>query len=97
MAATAGPLTTGWESVADVDLFYREGGEATAPTILFLHGNPASSLQYVRVMESLAGKYHVLAMDYPSFGFSATPDRATYEYSFDHIAEPVRNFCRHAE
>jgi len=90
--ALADPLTSGWENVAGIDLFYREGGDAAAPTIVFLHGNPASSLQYVRVMESLAGKYHVLAMDYPSFGFSAAPDRADYEYSFDHIAETVRDF-----
>jgi pimeloyl-ACP methyl ester carboxylesterase len=92
MPALADPLKTGWENVAGIELFYREGGDATARTIVFLHGNPASSIQYVRLMESLAGKYHVLAMDYPSFGFSAAPDRANYEYSFDHVAETVRDF-----
>lgn len=92
--AAADPLRTGWENVAGVDIFYREGGDASAPTIVFLHGNPASSLQYVGVMESLADRYHVLAMDYPSFGFSAAPDRANYTYTFDHVATTVRGFLR---
>lgn len=90
----ANPLTTGWEDVAGVDIFYREGGDPAAPTIVFLHGNPASSLQYVGVMESLMEKFHVLAMDYPSFGFSAAPDAAHYQYTFDRVAETVRDFLR---
>ncbi len=92
--AVAEPLTTGWENVAGVDVFYREGGDTSASTIVFLHGNPASSLQYVRLMEALAQRYHVLAMDYPSFGFSASPDRAEYAYTFDHVAATVRDFLR---
>ena len=92
--AVAEPLTTGWENVAGVDIFYREGGDTSASTIVFLHGNPASSLQYVRLMEALAQRYHVLAMDYPSFGFSASPDRAEYAYTFDHVAATVRDFLR---
>jgi len=93
-SAVGGPLTTGWEKVAGVDIFYREGGAPSAPTIVFLHGNPASSLQYVHLMESLADRYHVLAMDYPSFGFSASPHRGEYAYTFDHIAVTVREFLR---
>jgi len=92
--AVADPLRTGWENVAGIDLFYREGGETSAPTIVFLHGNPASSLQYVRLMEALADRYHVLAMDYPSFGFSAAPDRDAYAYTFDHLATTVGEFLR---
>jgi pimeloyl-ACP methyl ester carboxylesterase len=92
--AKANPLATGWETVAGINLFYREGGPREAPTIVFLHGNPASSIQYVRVMEFLAKRYHVLAMDYPSFGFSAAPDRADYRYTFDNLAGTVREFLR---
>ena len=92
--ASAASLTTGWENVAGIDLFYREGGDAAAPAIVFLHGNPASSLQYVRLMELLADRYRVLAMDYPSFGFSAAPDRAAYAYTFDQLAATVGDFLR---
>jgi pimeloyl-ACP methyl ester carboxylesterase len=92
--ALAGSLRTGWENVAGIELFYREGGDAATPTVLFLHGNPASSLQYAQVMEVLAAEHHVLALDYPSFGFSAAPDRAAYAYTFDHIAGTVRGFLQ---
>lgn len=92
--AIASTLKTGWDKVDGVEIFYREGGDAASPTIVFLHGNPASSLQYVRLMETLAEHYHVLAMDYPSFGFSAAPDRATYAYTFDHLAATVSSFLR---
>jgi pimeloyl-ACP methyl ester carboxylesterase len=93
-AAMADPLTTGWQNVGGIDLFYREGGDASSPAVVFLHGNPASSLQYVGVMEMLAAEYHVLAVDYPSFGFSAAPDRADYTYTFDHVATTVRAFLQ---
>lgn len=87
-------LRVGWQKVDDLDLFYREGGPADAPTIVFLHGNPGSSMQYAEVMHGLAetDKYHVIAMDYPTFGFSSAPDRASYKYTFDHLAETVSKF-----
>lgn len=93
-AVTAEPLTTGWETITGIELFYREGGPRDAPTIVFLHGNPASSMQYERVMECLASHYHVLAMDYPSYGFSSAPDRASYRYTFDNLAATVSDFLR---
>ena len=66
--AHADHLRYGWQPVDGLDLFYREGGPATGPTIVFLHGNPASSIQYQDVMQTLAGRgFHVIAMDYPSF------------------------------
>ena len=76
--ATADALRVGWQQVDGIDLFYREGGRPDAPTVVFLHGNPASSVQYKDVMGALADSYHVIAPDYPSFGFSSAPDRASY-------------------
>jgi pimeloyl-ACP methyl ester carboxylesterase len=90
----ADALRNGWQKVSGIDIFYREGGTVSSPTIVFLHGNPGSSLQYVRVMEALADRFHVVAMDYPSFGFSAAPDRVHYEYTFDHVAVTVGEFLR---
>lgn len=91
-SASADALRVGWHEVDGVDLFYREGGRRDDPTIVFLHGNPASSAQYQDVMEALASSYHVLAPDYPSFGFSSTPDRASYRYTFDNVTDTVRKF-----
>ncbi|MGH8188512.1 MAG: alpha/beta fold hydrolase [Steroidobacteraceae bacterium] len=93
--ANADALRVGWQTVDGIDLFYREGGARDAPAVVvFLHGNPASSLQYAQVMHGLAqtGRYHVLAMDYPSFGFSAAPDRRSFRYTFDNVAATVRKF-----
>jgi pimeloyl-ACP methyl ester carboxylesterase len=90
----AEPLTLGWQNVHGINLFYREGGPRDAPTIVFLPGNPLSSIQYARVMEQLVDThaFHVLAVDYPSFGYSDAPDPAQYRYTFDHIATTVQAF-----
>jgi pimeloyl-ACP methyl ester carboxylesterase len=93
-AAVAAHLHYGWQKVDGVDLFYREGGPADAPTVVFLHGNPASSIQYEEVMQKLAEApgLHVIAMDYPSFGYSGAPDRRAYAYTFDNLARTVERF-----
>jgi len=93
--AAASHLRFGWQAVDGLQLFYREGGPADGQTIVFLHGNPSSSIQYEEVMETLAGKgFHVLAVDYPSFGYSSAPDRAHYSYTFDNIARTVAAFLK---
>ena len=49
---------------------------------------------YQTLMEQLAatGQLHVIAMDYPSYGYSDAPDHREYRYTFDHIAETVAHF-----
>jgi pimeloyl-ACP methyl ester carboxylesterase len=92
--ARAQSLALGWQAVDGVNLFYREGGPRDAPTIVFLPGNPLSSIQYVRVMEQLIAThaFHVLSVDYPSFGYSDAPAPSSYRYTFDHVANTVRAF-----
>jgi len=87
-------LHYGWQTVDGTNLFYREGGPANAPTLVFLHGSPTSSIMYQAVMEQLAatGKLHVIAVDYPSYGYSDAPDRRKYSYTFEHIAQTVARF-----
>lgn len=92
--AQADPLVYGWQKADGLDLFYREGGPRDAPTLVFLHGNPSSSIMYEKVMEQLVAtrRVHVIAMDYPSFGYSEAPDRSRYKYTFDNIAKTVARF-----
>ncbi|WP_158749393.1 alpha/beta fold hydrolase [Acidobacterium sp. S8] len=87
-------LHYGWQSVDGINLFYREGGPVEAPTLVFLHGSPTSSIMYQSVMEQLAatGLLHVIAMDYPSYGYSDAPNHEEYPYTFDHVAETVAHF-----
>ena len=94
--APAAHLHYGWQKVDGLNLFYREGGRADAPTILFLHGNPTSSIEYDELMQNLldAEDIHVLALDYPSFGYSDAPDHLSYRYTFDHLSETVRHFLQ---
>lgn len=92
--ARADGLHEGWQEVGGLHLFYREGGNPSDPTLVFLHGNPLSSLMYVKVMEDLVATrhVHVIAVDYPSFGYSDTPGRDAYRYTFDHLADTVSAF-----
>jgi pimeloyl-ACP methyl ester carboxylesterase len=93
--ASAAHLAYGWQIADGVSLFYREGGPPSGPTIVFLHGNPSSSIQYQEVMQTLAGRgFHVIAMDYPSFGYSDAPDHVRYRYTFDNVAQTVAAFLK---
>lgn len=70
-----------------VEVFYRRAGSASAPTLLLLHGFPSSSHQFRNLIPVLAEKYHVIAPDYPGFGYSASP--VDFEYTFDSYARTV--------
>jgi pimeloyl-ACP methyl ester carboxylesterase len=75
--------------VGGSEIFYREGGDPMAATLLLLHGFPSSSAQYDRLMERLAGRYHVIAPDYPGFGRSPAPAGTT---TFDRLADVIDRF-----
>ena len=76
-------------SIDGVDVFYREAGRKDAPAVLLLHGFPTSSHMYRNLIAALAGKYRVIAPDYPGFGQSAMPDRAKFSYTFGNYAQLV--------
>jgi pimeloyl-ACP methyl ester carboxylesterase len=73
-------------------IFYREAGDKEKPTILLLHGFPTSSHMFRNVIPALADKFHLVAPDYPGFGYSSMPPVDRFEYTFDHLAEIVDNF-----
>jgi pimeloyl-ACP methyl ester carboxylesterase len=75
--------------VSGSEVFYREGGDSAAPTLLLLHGFPSSSAQYEPLMQRLADSYHVIAPDYPGFGQSPELDEST---SFDALAYVIDGF-----
>jgi alpha-beta hydrolase superfamily lysophospholipase len=58
-----------------IDVFYREAGPKNAPVVLLLHGFPTSSQMFRGLIPLLADKYHVIAPDYPGFGYSDMPRR----------------------
>jgi len=79
-------------SMDGLKMFYREAGDPKAPTVLLLHGFPTSSHMYRELIPALADRYHVVAPDLPGFGFSDAPDRSSFKYSFDHLADVIDRF-----
>ena len=76
-------------------VFYREAGDKeNAPTILLLHGFPTSSHMFRNLIPALADKFHLVAPDYPGFGYSSMPSAEKFEYTFDHLAEIVDKFLK---
>lgn len=78
--------------VDGLDIFYREAGPKDAPTVLLLHGFPTSSHMFRELIPALADKYHVVAPDYPGFGYSSMPSVEEFEYTFDNLANVVEKF-----
>jgi pimeloyl-ACP methyl ester carboxylesterase len=88
---TRTPSATHYRStvVDGVDMFYREAGPEDAPVLLLLHGFPTSSRMYRDLIPRLSDTYRVIAPDYPAFGQSGVPDRASFSYTFDGLANIV--------
>jgi pimeloyl-ACP methyl ester carboxylesterase len=79
-------------TVENVDIFYREAGNPERPTLLLLHGFPTSSHMFRNLIADLADEYHVVAPDYPGYGFSSMPAVDEFDYSFDNIARIIEKF-----
>ncbi|WP_353133711.1 alpha/beta hydrolase [Pseudopedobacter sp.] len=80
--------------VDGVKIFYREAGDRKNPTILLLHGFPTSSIMFKNLMVELADKFHLIAPDYPGFGFSDFPSIKEFDYSFENIANCIDRFTQ---
>ncbi len=80
---------------ADVDgieVFYREAGDRSKPTILLLHGISTSSHMFRDLIPLLAGRFHLIAPDLPGFGQSALPSRQAFGFSFGNLAKVIGRF-----
>jgi pimeloyl-ACP methyl ester carboxylesterase len=75
-------------------IFYREAGDISAPTIILLHGFPGSSFAYRKLIPLLADRYHVIAPDLPGFGYSDSPPRSQYHYTFDNLTLAIDHFTQ---
>ena len=65
----------------------------SAPTILLLHGFPSSSSHFSLLIPLLLAQgFHILAPDFPGYGFTSVP--ANYTYTFSHIASTISSFLR---
>jgi pimeloyl-ACP methyl ester carboxylesterase len=75
-----------------LDIFYREAGDPSKPTILLLHGFPTSSHMFRNLIPILADRFHLVAPDYPGFGQSSAPPADEFNYTFDNLAGVIDKF-----
>ena len=80
--------------VKGLDIFYREAGSPTNPTLLLLHGFPTSSRMFRNLIPQLADRYHLVAPDYPGFGNSSAPPVDKFNYTFDNLADVIDEFTK---
>ena len=76
-----------------LSVFYREAGAANAPALLLPHGYPCSSYEFRNFMPALSDRWRLLAPDFPSCGYSGTPDG--FAYDFDGYADFLIRFADH--
>jgi pimeloyl-ACP methyl ester carboxylesterase len=83
--------------VDGLNLFYREAGQAELPTLVLLHGFPSSSHMFRDLIPHLEDHFHVLAPDYPGFGYSDAPAPGDFSYTFDHLADVIEHLIQKLE
>jgi pimeloyl-ACP methyl ester carboxylesterase len=86
------PVTYKTIKVDGLNIFYREAGDPSKPTILLLHGFPSSSHMYRNLINDLSFGYHLIAPDFPGFGESSQPATTAYNYSFDQLSKTIDQF-----
>lgn len=75
-----------------LNIFYREAGDPDRPALVLLHGFPASSFMYRDLITCLGESFHVVAPDYPGFGYSDAPPTEAFAYTFDRLADVMAKF-----
>lgn len=68
-------------------IFYREAGDPSRPTLVLLHGFPTSSHMFRNLISTLADEYHLVAPDHVGFGQSSAPPVDRFDYSFEKLTE----------
>ncbi|GAA3798181.1 alpha/beta fold hydrolase [Streptomyces chiangmaiensis] len=82
-------------TINGLDVFYREAGDPTNPTLLLLHGFPTSSHMFRHLIPALADRYHLVAPDHIGFGQSAMPTLREYPYTFDALTQTTSALLEH--
>jgi pimeloyl-ACP methyl ester carboxylesterase len=72
------------------EIFYREAGDPARPSVVLLHGFPASSFMFRELIDDLSDEYHLIAPDHLGFGHSDAPPVDRFDYTFDRLAEITR-------
>ena len=77
-----------------IKIEYLEAGNANSPTLVLFHGFPSSSFMFRNLIPMLEDDFHLIAPTYPGFGKSDAPDRDSFKYTFDNIADVMDEFLK---
>lgn len=80
--------------VDGINIFYREAGDRSKPTILLLHGFPTSSNMFRNLLPLLSTRFHLIAPDYPGFGFSEAPGPDKFKPTFENLTRVMNDFVQ---
>ncbi len=78
--------------VGPANVFYREAGTQGQPVLLLLHGFANSSHYFRHLMPKLAGRFHLIAPDLPSFGFTTVEEGEGYQFTFAGLTKTILGF-----
>ena len=78
--------------VGPANVFYREAGTQGQPVLLLLHGFANSSHYFRHLMPKLAGRFHLIAPDLPSFGFTTVEEGDGYQFTFAGLTKTIQGF-----
>jgi len=73
-AGSSVPVTSHYITVYGANLHYREAGAGEGETVLFLHGNPASSFLWRNILPEVGRCARCIALDLVGMGKSDKPD-----------------------
>jgi pimeloyl-ACP methyl ester carboxylesterase len=79
-------------AIGDHQIFYREAGDPNQTSLLLLHGFPSSSHMFRNLIPLLSDRFHIVAPDFPGFGFSQSPPQSQFKYTFDNLAKIIEAF-----
>ncbi|MGP3956100.1 alpha/beta fold hydrolase [Nonomuraea sp. 3N208] len=90
--STMAPVAHRTIDIDGIEIFYRAAGPPDAPVFLLSHGYPCSSYEFRNLMPALGDRWRLIAPDLPGFGYSGTPDRTAFSYTFDGYAGFLERF-----
>ena len=73
-------------------IFYRSEGEG--PVLLFIHGYPTASFDWVKVWPALSSQYRCVTLDMLGFGFSS---KAPKKYLIKEQASVINTLLKHLQ
>ncbi|AMO96575.1 alpha/beta hydrolase fold family protein [Collimonas fungivorans] len=79
-------------AVDGIEVFYREAGSRSKPTLLLLHGFPSSSHMFRDLFPLLMDQFHLVAPDLPGFGQTELLSRDKFAYTFENLANVIARF-----